>query len=170
MGRTVNALATAYGGSNPSRGTKLITEARMSKYKLMTHFDGNSGRYVIYEGNISNLKEIWGRPYIENEDCGEYLYPKDVRVKYEELTGKSEFDPNWDGSRFVNLVELVCDEGGHDQPCRWGNRCEDHAVYCTNDGWLYSPRKCRRTWYTGGKTRDEDCPGFAPNPMLTREN
>lgn len=64
----------------------------------------------------------------------------------------------------VNLVELVADDedGGFDQPCRFGNRVEQHAVYCHNNWWVDAPRKCRRTWYTGGETRDEDCPGFEP--------
>lgn len=51
-----------------------------------------------------------------------------------------------------------------DQPCAWGERVGGHAVYCTNDAWIDGPRKCRRTWYTGGEFRDEDCEGFKPNP------
>ncbi len=47
-----------------------------------------------------------------------------------------------------------------DQPCAFGERVSNHAVYCTNDAWAEGPRKCRRTWYTGGETRDEDCEGF----------
>lgn len=142
----------------------------MADYHLMTVFDASGGRYVIYEGEHYAPKEVWTRPYRDDEDCGEYNYPPDVRAKYEELTGKPEFNQDWDGSRMVNLVEMISDEGGHDQPCRWGNRCDGHAVYCTNDGWLYSPRKCRRTWYTGGEVRDEDCPGYAPNPQFVKDN
>lgn len=66
-----------------------------------------------------------------------------------------------------NLVELVTageENCGFDQPCKFGHRVEGHAVYCHNDAWPDSPRKCRRTWYTGGETKDEDCPGFQPNP------
>lgn len=66
--------------------------------------------------------------------------------------------------RLPNLVELVADESAFDQPCIYSNRVEGHAVYCHNDGWTEGPRKCRRTWYTGGEVRDEDCEGFAPNP------
>ena len=65
-----------------------------------------------------------------------------------------------------NIVELIADEdGGFDQPCRFGNRVESHAVYCHNSGWVDAPRKCRRTWYTGGEVKDEDCPGYEPNPL-----
>lgn len=64
----------------------------------------------------------------------------------------------------MNLVELACDESALDQRCAFGNRVESHAVYCHNDAWTDSPRKCRRTWYTRGETKDEDCPGFQPNP------
>jgi hypothetical protein len=38
-----------------------------------------------------------------------------------------------------------------------------HAVYCENEGWLYSPRKCRRgpgSW--DGAPPQETCPGFKP--------
>lgn len=60
-------------------------------------------------------------------------------------------------------VEAVAEEQAFDQPCKFGNRVDGHAVYCHNDEWLEGPRKCRRSWYTGGVVRDEDCPGFAPN-------
>lgn len=64
-----------------------------------------------------------------------------------------------------NLVEMIDDdpESGFNQPCRYGNLVAGHAVYCHNTEWPDAPRKCRRTWYTGGQKRDEDCPGFAPN-------
>lgn len=63
-----------------------------------------------------------------------------------------------------NWVELLCDESAFDQPCKHGNRVEDHSVYCNNNDWPDAPRKCRRTWYTGGEVKDEDCPGYSPNP------
>ena len=71
-------------------------------------------------------------------------------------------DNKWDG---INLAEILfaSEEDAWDQPCRWGHRVNGHAVYCHNDEWTEGPRKCRRTWYTGGDVRDEDCPGFKPN-------
>lgn len=65
----------------------------------------------------------------------------------------------------VNLVELMAkpDECTFDQPCKWGYRVDGHAVYCHNETWKDAPSKCRRTWYTGGEIKDEDCPGYAPN-------
>lgn len=67
----------------------------------------------------------------------------------------------------TNMVELFAagEDCAFDQPCRFGHRVEDHAVYCHNQTWVDAPRKCRRTWYTGGKVRDEDCPGFEPHPV-----
>jgi hypothetical protein len=66
-----------------------------------------------------------------------------------------------------NMVELMTeDEEQFETPCLHGNLCEGHAVYCHNDEWTEGPRKCRRTWYTGGEVRDEDCPGFAANPTF----
>lgn len=73
-----------------------------------------------------------------------------------------------------NIVELAAsidgdDDSAFDQPCKFGHRVDGHAVYCHADHWKDSPRKCRRTWYTGGETKDEDCPGFQPNPDFTKE-
>lgn len=66
----------------------------------------------------------------------------------------------------INPVELMANQEdcAFDQPCIFGNRVEGHAVYCHNEKWFESPRKCRRTWYTGGKDPDEACTGYEPNP------
>lgn len=70
-----------------------------------------------------------------------------------------------------NVVELIShDECAFDQPCHYGNRAGGHAVYCHNDLWPNSPRKCKRSFYTNGEVRDEDCPGFYPNdPAKVRQ-
>lgn len=65
-----------------------------------------------------------------------------------------------------NLVEMI-EDGQRNQPCAHGNLIDGHAVYCHNDEWKEAPRKCRRTWYTGGEVRDEDCPGFKANQAAT---
>lgn len=70
----------------------------------------------------------------------------------------------------MNVVELIADgDCAADQPCRFGHRVEDHAVYCHNSRWIDSPRKCRRTqnprW--GKPWPHEECPGFEPNPRLS---
>ena len=64
-----------------------------------------------------------------------------------------------------NLVEM-CEEGAWDQPCKYGHRIDSHAVYCHNDNWKDAPRKCRQSWYWGGKKgmEDKDCEGYKPNP------
>jgi hypothetical protein len=68
----------------------------------------------------------------------------------------------------VNLVELIAGGGEEDcawdQPCRFGHRVEEHAVYCHNTAWPMAPRKCRRS-VRRPDFRHEDCPGFAPNPL-----
>ncbi len=69
----------------------------------------------------------------------------------------------------INLVELVADQAdcAFDQPCIYGHRVERHAVYCHNEKWANSPRKCRHTWYykeIGTGKEDKDCPGFKLNP------
>jgi hypothetical protein len=69
-----------------------------------------------------------------------------------------------------NFVEALAEEEEQGEtPCAWGNLVEGHSVYCHNDDWLEGPRKCRRTWYTGGEDpedRDEACPGFKANPTF----
>jgi len=71
-----------------------------------------------------------------------------------------------------NIVEMVADheDCAFDQPCKYGHRVEGHAVYCHNDEWKEGPRKCRRTWHTGGEVMDEDCEGFAANPDYKQPN
>lgn len=69
-----------------------------------------------------------------------------------------------------NIVEAVTeDDCAWDQRCKFGHRVEGHAVYCHNDAWVDGPRKCRRTWYTNGEVKDEDCPGFQPNEKFRGE-
>lgn len=68
--------------------------------------------------------------------------------------------------RVFNIVELAADAEGEDdcafdQPCCFGHRVESHAVYCHNEAWPDSPRKCRRN---RDDYRHEDCPGFVLNP------
>jgi len=63
-----------------------------------------------------------------------------------------------DTAETANLVELV-EAGEWNQACRWGHLITNYAVYCHNPN--ADVRKCRRTWYTGGEVRDEDCPNFA---------
>ena len=67
----------------------------------------------------------------------------------------------------MNFVELIAEpeDCHYDQACIHGHRVNGHAVYCHNTEWLDAPRKCRRTWATGGEVRDEDCPGFMANPL-----
>lgn len=60
-----------------------------------------------------------------------------------------------------NLVKLIADEYVYDQACAFGCRVESHAVYCESTE--CGARKCHRSWFTGGKERDEDCPHFKPN-------
>ena len=75
-----------------------------------------------------------------------------------------------DANEIINKLELVPlfassigEECVHDQSCKYGLRVNGHAVYCENKDWKDKPRKCRRSWYSGEKTRDEDCPGFKLN-------
>jgi len=58
-------------------------------------------------------------------------------------------------------------EAAYDQSCRFGHRVGNHSVYCHNRTWQEAPRKCPRTWWSGGEDRDEDCPGYARNPLLS---
>lgn len=66
----------------------------------------------------------------------------------------------------MNLVALLAgpENCANNQPCKFGFLVEGHAVYCHNKEWKGAPRKCRRSWYSNGKVKDEDCEGFKPNP------
>ncbi len=74
----------------------------------------------------------------------------------------------------INLVELVADpeECAFDQQCIYGHRVNGHAVYCHNDKWIDAPRKCRQSWYWGGREgyQDKDCSGFKPNPETKEQS
>ena len=61
----------------------------------------------------------------------------------------------------VELMELI-EEGSFNQSCAYGYLIPGHSVYCHSEH-PNAPRKCRRTWYTGGRDKDEDCPYFKPN-------
>jgi len=71
---------------------------------------------------------------------------------------------------FVELTfaELQAYENGDDcawdQPCKYGHRVNDCAVYCHHPTWKAAPIKCYRTWWSDGEIMDEDCPGYVPNP------
>lgn len=125
------------------------------------------GRYVISRGQYTEEYEIlFSRAIGADEEWSLSPPTADVAAEYERLIGKPEFSPQ---PPTMNLVELLTGEedSAFDQPCRFGHRVDGHAVYCHNEDWLYAPRKCRRTWYTGGEVRDEDCRGFQPNPSIT---
>lgn len=69
----------------------------------------------------------------------------------------------------LNRVELVAetDACAWDQPCAFGHRVDDHAVYCHHAEWTESPRKCRRG--RSSDYRHEDCPGFLANPRYEKK-
>ena len=127
----------------------------------------SDGEYQICEAENENAI-VWRRARDENENLGDHYWPQDMRAKYESLTGQLEFDPNWEGLSDKNLVEMISDnsECAWDQPCKFGYRVEDHAVYCHNAGWLYAPTKCHRRQSDsihGSAHPHEKCPGYFPN-------
>lgn len=147
----------------------------MSRYGIETRYTFGTGKPVgeyrirDYEAERDENYDapvVWSRPKTADDEKLDF-YPADVRAEFERLSGRGEFI-DWDEPPpMPNLVELIADEDecAWDQPCAFGNRVDGHAVYCHNDKWLYAPRKCRRTWYTGGEVKDEDCRGFKPNPL-----
>jgi hypothetical protein len=158
----------------------------MSDYSLSSTVDASGGRWIIRDRRIEDAPHdwteksiVWQRPYAGwDEDTGEYFWPADMRAEYERLTGLPEFQPFDDptDSQAVNVVEMIGDpdDSGFDQKCRFGYRVEAHAVYCHNDGWLYSPRKCRRAnepsdipLWDEKPSFQEDCPGYKASPRFT---
>lgn len=147
-------------------------------YFLQLQFGAGAGRSGAYQIIASSKnyrpsqseRVVFSRAYVQDEDLGEYFWPADVRAKYEQLTGKPEFsEPAKKPFNIVPALLADDDEIVYDCPCAWAQRVEDHAVYCENAGWLYSPRKCRRgpgAW--GGLPKQETCPGFTPNPSMSK--
>lgn len=136
--------AVGHGGISQSTAeTKLFGEA-IGMYFRETK--GGASEFAMALGDLSDFARDLSAP--------------DPSV-YESLPTEPEFTAD-------NIVELAAGEedSAFDQPCRFGHRVEGHAVYCHNELWPGAPRKCRRTLYTGGEIRDEDCPGYAPNPKL----
>jgi hypothetical protein len=111
---------------------------------------------------------IWRCPYLREHDCLAEP-PKEVRVEYERLLAEAGQlpKPGIPENPFVNVVEMIQSDDADcawDQPCAHGHRVEFHAVYCHNEQWLYSPRKCHRS-QKDPEWRHQDCPGFLANPL-----
>ncbi len=75
---------------------------------------------------------------------------------------------DFDLGEIYNVYMVGEEDCYFDQPCIFGYRVNGHAVYCHNKYWKDGPRKCRRKWYTGGETKDEDCEGFKENPYYKK--
>jgi hypothetical protein len=136
----------------------------MKEYHTLLFFGPNcpKGEWQIIRGtDFTDI--IFRHPYL---DCGEgtNVPPFEVRQKYEALLGREEFI-NYDEPQSPNIVEVLTykNDCGWDQPCAFGHRVEQHAVYCHNEKWLYAPRKCHRN---RSDYPHEKCRGFKPNPSL----
>lgn len=68
-----------------------------------------------------------------------------------------------------NLVEILADdsEKSFNQSCKFGCLVAGHAVYCHSDN-SDAPRKCHKTWASGGEVKDEDCEFYQKRELLTR--
>lgn len=145
----------------PEFGMQLCFGARGGEYQI---YERQDGAFNGMDRDGNEVGVVWRRAYDDNEDLGQYFWPADMRAEYERLTGKAEFSPQ---EPPANIVEMVADpdECAFDQPCRFGHRVECHAIYCHNDGWLYAPRKCRRSKDPNDDFAQQKCPGFQPNEM-----
>ena len=145
-------------------------------YSLQFSQGAPDGEWLIMDTNVKNWQWEWVTSSSPRSVVARFLYkeghdgedqgipPIEVRREYERLNGVEEFLPA--GERHppsVNVVEMVADpsESAFDQPCIYGYRVEQHAVYCHNDWWLYAPRKCHRERL---EFLHEKCSGFEPNP------
>lgn len=134
-------------------------------YLLTFSKDTPDGEWQILDLSKVSFSEAFGDPSKVVFSCPtgsdvDGLPPEALRKKYEELLGRPEFIEHPDTST-PNIVEIVADEEdcAWDQPCKFGYRVQTHAVYCHCDGWLYSPRKCRRN---RTDFLHENCRGFKP--------
>ncbi len=53
----------------------------------------------------------------------------------------------------INLVEMVADEQAFNQPCRFGNLADRHAVYCHNVDWQEAPARLTLAGSRGARPR-----------------
>lgn len=138
------------------------------------HVHGDDGAFWIIQdmgdkGYLSFADPIVFKMPFLKEHWDLDVPPEEFRRKFEELSGRPEFIDYDDPPSMPNIVEMAADEDGcaWDQPCAFGYRVEEHAVYCHNEKWLYAPRKCRRN-------RDdlphEKCRGFKPNPLKAAQS
>lgn len=141
------------------------------RYSYQIRFDDKGGHWDIVDmgdkgyGSFSD-PVVWSMPHLEDHwTLGEP--PIEFRQKYEQMLRDSGWQPEPEPA--VNLVEMIADQAdcAFDQPCFYGHRIETHAVYCHNESWLYSPRKCRRrqaaSWINQTPWPHEECPGYRPN-------
>ena len=145
----------------------------MRRYSIMTTFGAHDSVIKIIDCGTKGYCSItdydnivWSRPITPEEYFSQGTYPDDVREEYERLLDRGEFlDEEKVPPTRPNVVELIADgDCAWDQPCIYGYRVEEHAVYCHNEGWLYAPRKCHRCkdW------PHEKCRGFKPNPAWAK--
>lgn len=144
---------------------KVPTKDRRDEFSISSIHFGDRGEWRITQrmGRYSSESDpvVWSAPFLDGDWNDPTGKPANVREAYERIIG---YDPRAAGAPTFNVVEMVADgDGGHDQPCVFGNRVEGHAVYCHNESWLYAPRKCRRS-QQDPKWKHEGCPGFTANP------
>lgn len=141
-----------------------VNKDKYERYHYVLRFSSEApdGEWLIVEGRYSDEVIVFRHPF--NADREEQEPPKEIRDEYERLI---EWRPGDRTDDTGNIVEACSDEAGDgfNQACHFGYLVDGHAVYCHNSEWLYSPRKCRRTWYTQGETKDEDCVGFKPREV-----
>lgn len=141
---------------------------KYERYNYCSTFSSEGGFWLILDkkgkpsDHVLDGKIVFKLPYLKEHDDLEEP-PLELRQKYEELIEYKQGDKIPGCLNLVEAMRSQDDDCAFDQSCQYGHRVEGHAVYCHNDTWLYAPRKCRRTWYTGGRIRDEDCPGFLQN-------
>lgn len=119
--------------------------------------------WYINEGD----ETVWRMPF-RMEHLADDEPPPELREQYESLIG---WHSGMERQDVPNIVEAVADgDCAFDQPCKFGYRVEDYAVYCHNSGWLYAPRKCHKCSLIGNEHEDCErhatCKGFSPNGRM----
>lgn len=166
-----NSLPSGSGESNDVRGGE--SDLR-DKYSYASSVRNGKWVYVIFEVAKQwdiDEKSDWpiGGIVARIECDGEWDGdgpPPNVRAEYERIIQYKPRPVDLNPLTRPGVVEIIAEpeECSFNQPCIFGHLVDGHAVYCHNEHWLYAPRKCRRSWATGGERRDEDCEGYAPNP------
>lgn len=135
---------------------RALQDSPMYGVGSLKEINGSDGNAAFVGFKTSEAQTQWFDGFTQAKALADALtapWPQPMPEPHEEMTS----------DQIVEASALIDgDDCAFDQPCHFGHRVDGHAVYCHNDAWPSSPRKCRRNRID---YRHEDCPGFYLNNL-----